>query len=346
MFEQQQMAMMDSSSSLGESMLSDAAEMLVRHLGGGGGGQHHNNSTDAAAAAPVAVEDDDSSKTAMEIFNAVMSNVLLFFLIFGLSATVDLKSMREQLTNRFAIGLGVAMQFLIMPILGFVAVVSLRNHGLSQSMGITLLVVTTSPGGSFSNWWCSTFNAELALSVAMTTVSSLLSIGLLPANLFLYTYLAYGIEDSIVKSLDYVAIFTTLAVVLGAIISGLYAGYRFDNARFHVSANRLGSVSGLALILFSVFLSSGADGADSNFWNQPWAFYVGVAFPCLVGMALANIISRSLRLSPPETVAISIECCYQNTGIATSVVSLFHLDRDGRILFSFISASLSSPTVC
>jgi predicted Na+-dependent transporter len=41
-------------------------------------------------------------------------------------------------------------------------------------------------------------------------------------------------------------------------------------------------------------------------------------------MSLANIVSRSLRLTRPETVAISIECCYQNTAIATSVaVTMF-----------------------
>ena len=41
-------------------------------------------------------------------------------------------------------------------------------------------------------------------------------------------------------------------------------------------------------------------------------------------MALANLISRSFKLSPPEVVAISIECCYQNTAIGTSVaVTMF-----------------------
>jgi len=267
---------------------------------------------DAVTAA--AASSSDAAKTPAQMFSVVMSNVLLFFLVFGMSATVDLKSMKKQLTNKFAIGTGVGVQYLIMPVLGYCAVAALKNHGLTEPMAITLLVVTSSPGGSFSNWWCSTFNAELALSVAMTTVSSLLAVGMLPANLFLYTYLAFGVqEQSIVQVLDFEAIFITLAIVMGAIVGGIYAGYRYDNRRFHVFANRFGTVSGLALILFSLFLSSGADGADSNFWNQPWAFYVAVASPCLVGMALANIISRSLRLTPPETVAISIECCYQNT---------------------------------
>ena len=256
--------------------------------------------------------DDDSSG---EIFATVLSNVFLFFLIFGLSATVEIKNMRKQLTNKFAIGCGVAMQFFIMPILGYLSVIAFKNNGMTEAMGITLLVVTSSPGGSYSNWWCSTFNAELALSVAMTTVSSLMSIGMLPANLLFYSWLAYGSdeEESIVEALDFGTLFISLGIVMSAIILGLTCGYFWDNARFHELANRLGSISGLCLILFGLFISSGADGAEANFWEHPWAFYVGVTLPCLIGIALANIISRSLRLSPPETVAISIECCYQNT---------------------------------
>ena len=140
-------------------------------------------------------EDGRDTKDIVNMFSVVMSNLLLFFLIFGLSATVQIKTLRHQLTNKFAIFTGVAMQFMIMPVLGFLAVFLLRGSGFSRAMGISLLVVTASPGGSYSNWWCSVFNAELALSVAMTSVSSILSIGLLPANLFLYTWLAYTVVE-------------------------------------------------------------------------------------------------------------------------------------------------------
>jgi len=267
------------------------------------------------------------------IISATISNLLLFFLIFGLSATVNLRDLRHQLTNKFAILSGIFMQFVIMPFLGFITILIFNRWGYTQAMGVSLLVVTASPGGSYSNWWCSLFNAELALSVAMTSVSSLLSIGLLPANLFLYGYLAYGVilvEDgddavNIVSSLDFGAIFITLGVVMGAILGGLFLGYRFDSNQFHKRANYFGSICGITLILFSAFLGSGgASGADTNFWSLPWSFYVGTAFPCCVGIILANLIARSFRLSHPEVVAISIECCYQNTAIGTSVaVTMF-----------------------
>jgi hypothetical protein len=148
--------------------------------------------------------------------------------------------------------------------------------------------------------------------------------------LFLYSWLAYtvlgsGEEVDIIDSLDFGAIFISLGVVMTAILLGLYCGYRWDNATFHKRANMFGSFCGISLILFSLFLGSGGGGdTDANFWSFDWSFYVGVAFPCVVGMALANIIARSAKLSRPETVAISIECCYQNTAIATSVaVTMF-----------------------
>ena len=169
----------------------------------------------------------------------------------------------------------------------------------------------------------------------MTTVSSILSIGLLPANLLLYTYLTYGVtaeedEESILEALNFKSLFITLGIVLAAICSGLAAGYRWDSPQFHVLANRFGSICGLLLIVFSLFLSSGGDGSESTFWNQSWPFYIATAFPCLVGISLANVIARSVNLSPPETVAIAIECCYQNTGIATSVAITMFDDREER----------------
>jgi ACR3 family arsenite efflux pump ArsB len=122
--------------------------------------QQENN---AVPTASPTTEDEmmDEGNSSMELLSKVLSNVFLFFLIFGLSATVDMKNLKRQLTNKFAIGCGVAMQFLIMPFLGFLAVVALREQGLTEAMGITLLVVTASPGGSYSNWWCSTFNGTL-----------------------------------------------------------------------------------------------------------------------------------------------------------------------------------------
>jgi predicted Na+-dependent transporter len=76
------------------------------------------------------------------------AHVLLFFLVFGMSATVDIGHMRKQLRNKYALGTGIVLQFVILPFVGFVIVKILK---MDAPMGITLLVVTSSPGGSYSN---------------------------------------------------------------------------------------------------------------------------------------------------------------------------------------------------
>jgi predicted Na+-dependent transporter len=282
----------------------------------------------------LAVEDDESPNN--NVLATILSNLFLFLLIFGLSATVSVGSLRHQLGNKFALLTGVGMQFVIMPLLGFASVMILDrgSDGFTQAMGISLLVVTSSPGGSYSNWWCSMFNAELSLSVAMTAVSTMLSVGMLPTNLMLYSYLAYGDEAddeddlNVLKALDFGSLFISLGIVMCGILLGLYCSYKTQSKRFQKWANRAANVSGIALILVSVLLSS--VGVETNFWNQHWKFYVGVAFPCVVGLALANFLSRCFQLNKPECVAISIECCYQNTGIATSVAVTMFSDPEVR----------------
>ena len=86
----------------------------------------------------------------MGLFADVGALVLLYFLVFGMSATVDIRQARKQLSNRNALLTGISLQFIILPFLGFLVVKVLN---LNAPMGITLLLVTSSPGGSYSNWY-------------------------------------------------------------------------------------------------------------------------------------------------------------------------------------------------
>jgi predicted Na+-dependent transporter len=242
----------------------------------------------------------------------VTGTVLLFCLVFGMSATVDIGCLWAQLKNVRAISAGCFLQFVVLPFLGFLVVKTLK---LSATMGITLLVVTSSPGGSYSNWWCSMFNADLALSVTMTAISTLLSVITLPVNLFIYARLAY--DDDVTSSLDWGSLFTSLMIVISAIGLGLLASYHINSHNFNLHANRLGNFAGIALVLFSGFLSN--SDSDQQIWDRDWRFFLGVALPCLLGLLIANLMTTGMALLRPERVTVSIECVYQNVGIATSV---------------------------
>jgi predicted Na+-dependent transporter len=269
------------------------------------------------------------SKTSiMGVIAEVLSSVLLFSLVFGMSATVDIRHIFKQLRNWQALLIGVSLQFVVLPFIGFLVV---KILDLDAVVGITLLVITSSPGGSYSNWWCSMFNADLALSVTMTAISTLLSVVMLPINLLVYTRWTYSAD--VVDSLDWTALFVSLVTVCTGIASGLTAsaisarwgpGY---SQRFHVRANRLGNLAGLALITLSVTVSSSDHKAAV--WDQDASFYIGVALPAFCGLAIATYLSSRCRLDKPERVAVSVEACYQNTGIATSVaLTMFSSEED------------------
>jgi len=230
-----------------------------------------------------------------------------------MSATVDIKALVAQMKNKKAILTGCFLQFGILPLLGFIAVKVLQ---LDETMGVTLLVVTSSPGGSYSNWWCSMFNADLALSVTMTAISTILSIVMLPLNLMLYT--KYSYDDDIVEILDWTALFTSLVVVIGAIGLGLFCSAKIHSHRFNVFCNKMGNIAGIALVVFSATMSN-TGGGDTRIWNRDLKFYLGVAAPCVAGLIISNIVTTFMQLKRPERVTTSIECCYQNVGIATSV---------------------------
>jgi predicted Na+-dependent transporter len=151
-----------------------------------------------------------------------------------MSATVDIDHLRRQLRNRNALLTGISLQFFILPFLGFAVVKLLR---MNAPMGITLLVITSSPGGSYSNWWCSMFNADLALSVTMTAISTLLSVIMLPVNLILYATNSYS--SAVVKSLDWYSLFVSLVVVIGAISTGLICSARNNSHQFNLTANKV-----------------------------------------------------------------------------------------------------------
>lgn len=252
----------------------------------------------------------------MAVVNSILGNLLLFILVFGMSATVEIDRMRQQVQNVKALSTGILCQFFLLPFLGFIVV---RFLDLSEPLGLTLLVVTSSPGGSYSNWWCSIFNADLALSVTMTAISTILSIIFLPANLLLYTRFSYPGE--VVSALDWSSLFIALAVVITAITAGLFASYQLsgsvgENKRsFQKMANHMGNFAGFSLILFSVFMSNSGSDSDTKIWSREWPFYVGVACPCVGGLLIANIISTVLRLRKPERVTVAIECCYQNVSV-------------------------------
>jgi len=265
---------------------------------------------------------DETENPELHIGASVISNALLFFLVFGMSATVDINSLKNQIRNYRALGTGLFSQFVVLPFLGFIFVKIFR---IDAVQGITLLIITSSPGGSYSNWWCSIFNAELALSIAMTAISTVFSVGFLPMNLYLYATAAFG-KSEVVESISFITLGISVGLVILAVVLGVLVSSKLGSPRTQKVAYIGGNVSGILLILFSTLIAIFGDGEKDyeELENGEEHFYFSTALPCFFGLIFTNFLSWLIGLKHPERVTCAVECCYQNTGIATATaMSLF-----------------------
>lgn len=267
-------------------------------------------------------------------------------LALGMSATVDINSLMTQVRNTNAITTGIFTQFFVLPLLGFLTVKMFHMENLS---GLMLLIVTCSPGGSFSNWWCSVFNADLALSITMTSISTILAMVLLPLNLYVYSWLAFGDEVDVMRMLDFRELATSLAVVISAVTIGVMASTKKKSHNFNVHANYLGTLAGLCLGIMAMVIAITM--RDVMAWDQEWNVFVAVMIPPTLGLLLSNFVTTYRGLKKPERVTASIEACAQNGAIAMSIaLTLF----DGQDLaeaicvpfFYGVATFLVSGTYC
>ena len=243
-------------------------------------------------------------------WEAITGNVLLYGLVFGLASTVKVNAFRESLSSRGLV-IGCFAQFVFLPLLGFAVASTIFAD--RPEIGIPLIITTSSPGGSYSNWWTSIFNGDLALSVAMTTVSSLLSIGLLPLNLFIYIKGAY--PDGNTVQVRWAGLFVSIGVVIFGIVGGLFVGTRF--AKMRPMLNLGGNICGVLLVLLGFFFSSNS---STPIWEQDFSFYIGLTIPCVLGLLLSMKFAVYAKLEMPQVLAVAIEVCYQNTAIALAVI--------------------------
>ena len=140
---------------------------------------------------------------------------LLITIMLGMGMTLTLRDFADIFSKKRALILGVALQFIVMPLAGL-GVSRLLN--LNDELTAGMMLVGTSAGGTASNVITYLARGNVALSVSMTLCSTLLSIVLMP----LLTWLYIGQKVPVPATdmlIDLVKItLVPLAVSIGAIV--------------------------------------------------------------------------------------------------------------------------------
>ncbi len=107
-----------------------------------------------------------------DLILAIALPVTLFFIMFGMGSNLTLADFSRLKEIPGSILTGVVSQMILLPILAFVL---LSPLGLRPEIFIGFMILALSPGGTTSNMFSYMANGNLALSISLTAIVSLLT---------------------------------------------------------------------------------------------------------------------------------------------------------------------------
>ena len=251
--------------------------------------------------------------TMPENFKWVLSKVggisvltfLLGVVMFGMGTTLSVKDFVLVFKRPRDVFLGAVAQFFIMPFLAFSLATIFQ---LDPALTAGVILVGTCPGGTSSNVITFMSKGDVALSVTMTSVSTVLSPILTPA----ITYLLIGTRIAF----DPVGMFLSIVqIVIVPICLGV-AVKTFLPKLAAAATDYTPAISSIAISL----IIAGVIGASKNaiVANFGIILLVVILHNCL-GYALGFAVARLTGLSWKKAVALSIEVGMQNSGLAVGL---------------------------
>lgn len=232
---------------------------------------------------------------------------LLMIVMFGMGLTLSPEDFAIVFKRPKDVILGCAAQFVIMPFLAFALG---KAFALEDALLVGVILVGTCPGGTASNVMTYLAKGDVALSVGMTSVSTLLAPILTPA----LTYLL--LRETI--SVDTMAMFVSIVKV---VILPIGAGFVI-NKFFHeatqkaVKALPLVSVVAIVMIVASVVAANSA-----KIMSTGLIVFTVVILHNILGYALGYSVAKFVKAPLAKKKAIAIEVGMQNSGLAASLAA-------------------------
>jgi bile acid transporter len=252
-------------------------------------------------------------------FEQVMLVLLVFVIMFGLGASLTPRDFVSALRRPWGLIIGWVTQFGIMPFLAFLLVITVLLQlpiEVAAPVAIGALLMGSVPAGTTSNIFTYFSKGNLALSVMMTTNSTLWAILMTPLALYVYgtRFMPAGSELQI----PIANVVVTLAIMLVPVAIAMVV--RRYSANIGAVMELMGGMMGIFFILFLI-----ATWVPRN-WrlllDTPWQIYFVAIFLGLFGISIAFAIAKAIKLHPMNARTVALETGIQNGPLAIAIVIL------------------------
>ncbi len=232
-------------------------------------------------------------------------NYLLMLVMFGMGLTLNINDFVMVFKRPKDILIGCAAQFTIMPLLAFALG---KCFGLEAGMLAGVILVGTCPGGTASNVITFLSKGDVALSVGMTSVNTILAPVLTPTITWLLLRESVKVDvGGMFWSMVQVVV---IPIALGFVFNKLFG----DKLKQVVSCLPIVSVVAITLILASI-VSHNSDLIKKT----GIVVFAVVILHNLLGFGAGFLVGKLLGLPVAQKKALAIEVGMQNSGLASSL---------------------------
>lgn len=234
---------------------------------------------------------------------------LLSVIMFGMGLTLKAESFLRVFKQPKAIVLGVTLQFLLMP---FYAWLIAHAFSLEALLLAGMVLVGTSPGGTASNVITYLAKGDVALSVSLTTTSTLLAVILTP----LLT--AFYVGESV--PIDRLAmLWSIFKIVLLPVVGGIVLNHLFEN-----TLDKVRQVFPLISMLTIVFIIAIVVALNQSRLAELGLVLAGaVILHNALGLASGYGIARLMKFDSVTAKTLAIEVGMQNSGLAVALAGKY-----------------------
>ena len=234
-------------------------------------------------------------------------NYLLMVIMFGMGLTLKSDNFVMVFSHPKEIAFGAVAQYAVMPILALI--LSYLFH-LDSALSAGVILVGTCPGGTASNVITYLSKGDVALSVCMTSVNTLLSPILTPLITFL-------ILDASVKTNIWALFSGIMSVILVPVILGIIVNKFFSD--FTQKITKI--LPGVSVIAISFVVASVVSHNAEKILSAGAIILLIVILHNLSGYIIGFFVAKLLKLNNAKTKAFSIEIGMQNSGLAASLAT-------------------------
>ena len=232
---------------------------------------------------------------------------MLGTVMFGMGLTLKAKDFTLVLKRPGDVAIGVAAQFLIMPLLALLLAKLLR---LEPALTVGVVLVGACPGGTASNVIAYLAKGDVALSVTMTSCSTLLAPLLTPWLTRLYAG----------QTVD-VAVWGMFLSIIQVVILPIGAGVLLNQYFPLLSARLQRWLPAFSSLSVAIIVSGVVAASATNVLSHIGVILLAVVLHNLLGMALGYVAGVACRMGPAKSRTLAIEVGMQNSGLAVSLAA-------------------------